>query len=124
MKEKLTASMEKYLEGIYRLTSEGKLVRTGELIKFFNVAPGTVTNTVRRLKKERLIIHYPYKGIRLTNKGLKIALNVAKKYEVLERFFTNVLRVEKVLARQLTLSIGYYVPDNVVVKIEKLLSKA
>jgi DtxR family Mn-dependent transcriptional regulator len=124
MKEKLTASMEKYLEGIYRLTSEGKLVRTGELIKFFNVAPGTVTNTVRRLKKERLIIHYPYKGIRLTNKGLKIALNVAKKYEVLERFLTNVLRVEKVLARQLTLSIGYYVPDNVVVKIEKLLSKA
>jgi Mn-dependent DtxR family transcriptional regulator len=52
MNEKLTASMEKYLEGIYRLTSEGKLVRTGELVKFFNVAPGTVTNTVRRLKKK------------------------------------------------------------------------
>ena len=54
MNEKLTASMEKYLVGIYRLTNEGKIVRTGELVKFFNVAPGTVTNTVRRLKKGRI----------------------------------------------------------------------
>jgi len=124
MNEKLTASMEKYLEGIYRLTSEGKLVRTGELVKFFNVAPGTVTNTVRRLKKKGLVIHHPYKGIRLTDKGLKLALNAAKKYEVLEHFLTDVLRVEKVLARQLTFSIGYHVPDDVVTKIGKLLSKA
>jgi Mn-dependent DtxR family transcriptional regulator len=55
MNEKLTASMERYLLGIYRLTSEGKkIVRTGGLAKFFNVAPGTVTNTVRRLKKGRV----------------------------------------------------------------------
>ena len=124
MNEKLTASMERYLVGIYRLTSEGKIVRTGELVKFFNVAPGTVTNTVRRLKKEGLVIHHPYKGIRLTEKGLKKALNAANKYEVLERFLTDVLRVEKVLARQLTFSIGYHVPDDVVAKIGKLLSKA
>jgi len=32
--------------------------------------------------------------------------------------------VEKVLARQLTFSIGYHVPDDVVAKIGKLLSKA
>ncbi|MGC8940358.1 MAG: metal-dependent transcriptional regulator [Candidatus Bathyarchaeia archaeon] len=124
MNVKLTASMEKYLVGIYKLASEGKPVRTSELVEFFNVAPGTVTNTVRRLKKEGLVIHHPYKGVRLTGKGLKIAFNVAKKYEVLERFLTDVLGVEKVLARQLTIRIGYHIPDDVVVKIEKSLLKA
>ena len=33
--------MERYLVGIYGLTNEGKIVRIGELVKFFNVAPGT-----------------------------------------------------------------------------------
>ncbi|MGC8999295.1 MAG: metal-dependent transcriptional regulator [Candidatus Bathyarchaeia archaeon] len=69
-------------------------------------------------------MHHPYKGVRLTGKGLKIAFNVAKKYEVLERFLTDVLEVEKVLARQLTIRIGHHIPDDVVVKIEKLLLKA
>lgn len=124
MVRKLTASTERYLVGIYKLQNKKGIAKTSELINLFRVAPGTVTNTIKRLKREDLVIHQPYKGIRLTEEGHEIALSVAKKYGVLERLLTDILEVEVSLAREVAANIGYYIPDDIVEKIEKVLSKA
>jgi len=70
---KITASTEKYLSGIYRLQSKEGIAKTSKLINLFGVAPGTVTNTIKRLEREGLVIRQPYKGITLTKEGHKIA---------------------------------------------------
>jgi DtxR family Mn-dependent transcriptional regulator len=80
------------------------------------VSPGTVTNTVKRLKRERLITHKAYKGIKITEKGRKIALSAIRKHLSIEKLLTDILHVERPLAYKVAFNIGYYIPDSVVKK--------
>jgi len=91
---KITASTEKYLSGIYRLKNKEGVAKTSKLINLFGVSPGTVTNTIKQLEREGLIIHQPYKGITLSEEGRKIALRIVRKHEVLERLLTHILEVD------------------------------
>lgn len=54
MTRKVGASIERYLEGIYRLQEKNGIATTSEIIKLLNVVPGTITNTMKRLKREGL----------------------------------------------------------------------
>ena len=55
MTRKVSASIERYLEGIYRLQEKNGIATTSEIIKLLNVVPGTITNTMKRLKREGLV---------------------------------------------------------------------
>jgi len=59
----------------------------------------------------------------LTEEGRKIALSTVRKHEVLERLLTHILEVDVSLAREVAANIGYYIPDDIMRKIEKVLSK-
>lgn len=121
MTTKVTASVERYLEGIYILQEKNGVARTSELVKLFGVVPGTVTNTVNKLKRDGLVEHQPYRGIRLTEEGNKIAVRAARKHKVLTRLLTDMLDVEPTLAYAVAFNLAYYIPDNVIKKIEKRL---
>jgi len=56
MSKRITATVEKYLKGIYKLQERNGFAKTSDLIKMFNVSPGTITNTIKRLKIEGLVI--------------------------------------------------------------------
>lgn len=90
----VSSVVEEYLEAIYRLEEKEGLARTGALVKELNVAFGTVTNTIRRLKERKLIIYEPYKGIKLTEKGKKIALNIIRYHRLSERLLTDILKID------------------------------
>ncbi|MFB0502553.1 MAG: metal-dependent transcriptional regulator, partial [Candidatus Bathyarchaeia archaeon] len=90
----VSSVIEEYLEVIYRLQERSGVARTLELAEMLNVAPGTITNTVERLEKESLIVHEPYKGVRLTEKGRGIALRMVRKHRLSERLLTDILDVE------------------------------
>jgi len=96
MKEKLavTQEAEEYLEAIYRLEEKKGFARTTELANYLKVVPGSVTNTVEHLEKHGLIIHEPYKGVRLSDEGRKLALKVLRKHRLAERFLTDMLHLD------------------------------
>jgi len=123
MAKKVTATTEKYLKSIYRLQEKNGAARTSEIVKLLRVAPGTVTNTVKRLKRECLIRHKPHEGIKLTKKGRKIALYAIRKHLLIEKLLTDILRVEQTIAYEVAFNIGYSVPDSVIEKIEEALEK-
>jgi len=58
------------------------------------VALGTVTNTVESLERQNLVLHEPYRGVRLTTKGRKLALDVIRRHRLSERFLTDILKME------------------------------
>jgi len=80
MSRKVTVSIERYLKGIYILQEKNGVARTSELVKLLGVVPGTITNTMKRLKREGLVAHQPYKGVKLTKEGHKIALYAIRKH--------------------------------------------
>ncbi|HIE14528.1 TPA: metal-dependent transcriptional regulator [Candidatus Bathyarchaeota archaeon] len=58
--------------------------KTDDLIKMFNVSPGTITNMIKQLKTEGLVIHQPYKDVKLTEKGREIAIQAVRRRRIVE----------------------------------------
>jgi DtxR family Mn-dependent transcriptional regulator len=58
-------SREMYLKSIYELTDEGELVAVSHLAKRVGVSPVSATEMVKRLESQGMIIHTPYKGVKL-----------------------------------------------------------
>jgi len=112
---------EEYLEAIYRLQEKSGVARTSELAEMLNVAPGTITNTVERLERQSLIVHEPYRGVRLTEKGRGIALRMVRKHRLSERLLTDILDVEWDKAHDAACQLEHGISDEIAKRIEKVL---
>ena len=117
----VTQAVEEYLEGIYRLQEKSGVARTSDIVKLLQVVPGTVTNTVERLEKEGMLKHEPYKGVKLTDKGRKIALDVIRRHRLSERLLTDFIRVDWDKAHDAACKLEHSITDDVSKKLEKAL---
>lgn len=92
--EEISPVVEEYLECIYRLEEKTGMARTSDIVKTMGVVPGTVTNTVEWMEKKGLVAHKPYRGVKLTEKGRKVALQVVRRHRLSERLLTDILHME------------------------------
>jgi DtxR family Mn-dependent transcriptional regulator len=92
--EPISSQAEEYLEAIYRLEQKEGFARTMELARALKVVPGSITNTIENLKRKGLVIHKPYKGVKLTEIGQKIASSVLRRHRLAERLLTDVLHLD------------------------------
>jgi len=94
----MSESIEEYLEAIYSFNERGELAKNQELAKRLKVSPPSVSEMIKKLSDDALIIYEPYKGVVLTGKGMARAQKVVRKHRLLERFLHDNLglRMEKV----------------------------
>jgi DtxR family Mn-dependent transcriptional regulator len=85
---------EEYLEAIYRLESKVGAARTMDLARELGVVPGSITNTIENLERKGLVIHEPYKGVKLTDNGQKIASSILRRHRLAERLLTDFLHLD------------------------------
>lgn len=90
----LSHEAEEYIEAIYKLQRRNGVARTKELAKELNVVPGSITNTIAHLERHGLVEHTPYKGVRLTVEGEKLALNIIRRHRLAERLLTDLLEAD------------------------------
>jgi DtxR family Mn-dependent transcriptional regulator len=121
MSQEVTAVVEEYLETIYRLEEKNGVARTSDIVNLLRVVPGTVTNTVERLEKEGYITHEPYKGVKLTHRGLKMALQVIRRHRLSERLLTDILHVEWDKAHDAACKLEHALTDEIIKPLEKAL---
>jgi DtxR family Mn-dependent transcriptional regulator len=121
MSEEVTAVIEEYLETIYRLQEKSGVARTSDIVKLLQVVPGTVTNTVERLEKEGLVKHEPYKGVKLTKKGLRMALQVVRRHRLSERLLTDILHVEWTKVHEAACKLEHGITNEIIRPLEKTL---
>jgi DtxR family Mn-dependent transcriptional regulator len=100
LSKQLSASLEDYLEAIFMLSQAGKVARSKNIAEHLQVARSSVTGALRALAEKELIHYKPYGYITLTEKGFRTAGRIARRHEVLESFFCNILGVESEIARQ------------------------
>lgn len=122
MEQNVTPVIEDYLEAIHRLQEKNKVARTNDLAKMLNVALGTVTNTVERLEREGYIIHVPYKGVKLTEKGDKIALQVLRRHRLSERLLTDILHIDWDKVHEAACKLEHGMTEEILNSIEKILN--
>jgi len=118
----VSTKAEEYLEAIYRLEKKTGAAKTLELARQLKVVPGSVTNTIEGLERRGLVIHEPYKGAKLTEKGRKLAINVLRRHRLAERLLTDILHVDWSEAHDAACKLEHAIADEDIIKpLEKTL---
>ena len=94
MTQALTPTMEDYMELIYNLGKDIKVVRVRDIARGMNVKMPSVTSMLKTLRKKNLIEHEKYEYVELTEEGLEVAREVARQHEILFNFLTNILGID------------------------------
>ena len=84
-------SFEMYMKAIYRLEREGPGVTTSALATELGVAPASVSGMLKKLVNDGYVEHEVRGDIKLTRKGLEIAVGVVRRNRLAERLLTDVL---------------------------------
>jgi DtxR family Mn-dependent transcriptional regulator len=85
-------AVEDYAKAIFALQRrEGGPVGTSALAERLGVSPASVTAMLKRMHEMRLVDHEPYRGVRLTGSGEKVALEVMRHHRLLEAYLSDAL---------------------------------
>jgi len=90
----LTSVMEDYLEAIFNLDKEKKVVRVKDIAKRLDVKMPTVTSMLKTLRNRKLVHYEKYEYVELTDKGSEVGGEVHRKHIILRRFLTDVLNID------------------------------
>ncbi len=82
----LTASMEDYMEMIYRLSLDSGYTRINELANALNVHPPATTRMVQKLAELKLIKYEKYGILVLENLGKEIGAALIERHNIVENF--------------------------------------
>jgi len=117
----VSSEAEEYLEAIYRLEKKTGFAKTMELASQLKVVAGSVTNTIEGLERRGLVIHEPYRGVKLTEKGRKLALNVLRKHRLAERLLTDILHLNWSEVHESACKLEHAIAPEIIKPLEKTL---
>jgi DtxR family Mn-dependent transcriptional regulator len=87
-----TPAVEDYSKAIFSIESRTEQpVSTAALAERLQITPGSVSAMLKRLDELGLITHVPYRGVRLTDAGRRIALEVIRHHRLLESYLAEQL---------------------------------
>lgn len=89
--EKLSQSLEDYIETIFLLQKENRVARAKDIAERLGVRRASVTGALRSLSTKGLVNYAPYEHITLTSKGMSTAREVLQRHATMKRFLGEVL---------------------------------
>ena len=107
--EKLSQSLEDYLEIIYNKIQENNKVKAIDIARELNVSRASVTEALNRLSDKKFINYEKYGNIVITDIGIKKAKEIVALHKELTEFFKN-------------LGIDYNESEEIACKIEHIVS--
>lgn len=92
--ERSSAAIEDYAKAIFGMSEASDApVQTNELAARLGVTAASVSAMVKRLNAAGLVVHEPYRGVRLTAEGERLALTVVRRHRLVELFLAEVLQI-------------------------------
>src|SRR6478736_7909494 len=88
---KYSSSKENYIKAIFHLQEEDGMVTTNALAAELNTRAASVTDMLKKLKAQKLLLYEKYKGSRLSNEGRKVAIQIIRKHRLWELFLVEKL---------------------------------
>ena len=82
-----SSSIEDYVKVIYSFTEwQDKPITSTQLAQRLGVANSSVSEMVRKLKDQGLVLHKPYSAITLTQEGVRLALSMVRRHRLIETY--------------------------------------
>jgi Mn-dependent DtxR family transcriptional regulator len=82
-----TERVEDYLEVIYELIKKKGYATQSDISESLNVSLPSVSKMLQRLDESKFLKYEKYRGINLTEEGIKVAENIHEKHGLLSEFF-------------------------------------
>ena len=90
----LSPAIEDYCKAVYTLeTRADEPVSTNALAERLELTSGSVSGMLKKLGELALISHVPYRGVRLTPEGRRVALEVIRHHRLLELYLAEALHM-------------------------------
>jgi Mn-dependent DtxR family transcriptional regulator len=108
-------TQNQYLKAIYLVQEQADgPASTGDVAEALDVSPASANEMIGKLEDGGLADHEKYKGVTLTDEGIRRAREALQTYCIIERFLVEVLEVEefRAEARQLESVIDETVADR------------
>lgn len=84
---------ENYLKAIYKLSlKKTNEISTNEIALQVHTKAASVTDMLKRLATKKFISYEKYKGVKLTEKGKKVAIEIVRKHRLWEVFLVDKLK--------------------------------
>ena len=117
----LSESAEMMIKNIHALSSDGQRVRTSDLAVKTELQPATVTEMIQRLGEIGLVDYQAYHGVYLTKQGQRVANVIDHRFNILQRFLTEILGVEKDEAAEVACRMEHILTRDVETRLSNLL---
>lgn len=91
MDHKPSKTIEDYLQVMHYMTRDGATIIGARLAERIGVAPPTVTATLQRMIRDRLITMDAHKVVHLTDEGREQAESIVRRHALAERLLTEIL---------------------------------
>ncbi len=92
--QKLTASLEDYLEAILFLVRRNRVARVRDIAGELKVGMSSVTSALKSLAGRKLVNYDPYQFVTLTDRGGELAEQVSRRHYDIRRFLCDVLGLD------------------------------
>lgn len=119
--EKLSPSMEDYLEAIYNLKIRSQVARVKDIAREMNVRMPSVTGAIRSLAEKGLVKHQPYENVELTPTGLNRARGVAHRHSAVREFLIGVLGLAEADAEKEACGIEHTIAHDTLERLVKFV---
>lgn len=119
MSDKLTSSLEDYLETLYFIYKKNNIVKAIDVARALNVSRASTTEALKKLAEKKLINYGRYNAISLTQEGIEAAKEVAKRHNSLFIFFEKVLGARHDEAQENACKIEHIISKDMLARIEK-----
>ena len=87
----LSDAIQDYLKALYHLQAGEGRVSVTALAREQKVSPASASAMVKKLAALELVEHAPYRGVRLTRAGEKVAVEVIRHHRLLELYLADTL---------------------------------
>jgi DtxR family Mn-dependent transcriptional regulator len=92
MHPKYSSSKENYLKVIFHLQELNGTVTTNDVANEMQTRPASVTDMLKKLKAQKLLLYEKYQGFKLSTEGRKVALQIIRKHRLWEYFLVEKLQ--------------------------------
>ncbi len=118
----LTASLEDYLEAIFRLSRAQRVVRVRDIANALGVTPPSATGAIGQLMQRGLVSHEKYEDVLLTEEGEVVASEVNQRHEGLRAFFEDVLLLDGEMAEAEACALEHSISEQTLVRLREFLT--
>lgn len=119
--EKLTFTMENYLEAIYELSNQGTGARVSDIADRLGVTKASTNSAMSTLAEKGLIVNEKYKEVFLTPAGFKLAELTSKKHHVIQQFLTKILKVDPSVAETDACAIEHVISSDSIAAMQEFM---